>query len=451
MGSGNDEEPGALKKLTGGIASRTFATAKLGMKVGMKYAARTIAGEKKADDPKTVAAAIKSAENIVQELGRLKGLAMKGGQMISYLHGAMPPEAQRILAKLQAESTPMEFTAVEQVIREELGGGADDLFTAFERRPFAAASIGQVHRAEHEGRAVAVKIQYPGIEKVLESELGAASVFARLGTLGTALDGAEIVREIRERTREECDYENEAKNQKLFRRILGNDRRCIVPEVIDARSTRRVLTTALTPGRSFQQLVDGGTRREKDLAGELIFGACFGSIFRHCVYNGDPHPGNYLFPEEGRVVFLDYGCVRHFDAAFVERWKTHARAVVRDDRAAWQDAFMAFGMVAKPHKFDWDYQWEVTRYLYTPFIEKRFTYDGDYVSKSYKLMIFDNPNKNLTACPAEWVLLNRLQWGLNSVLAHLHATADWRALWADYIDETRPAPATLGACGGGAA
>src|SRR5687768_7814960 len=130
MGDDRREEPAPLRKLASGFASRTFATAKLGLKVGAKYAARTVAGAASSKDPaaeaKRVADAVKSAEDLVKQLGALKGLAMKGGQMISYLHGAMPPEAQKVLARLQAESTPMAFDVVEQVLREELGGGADE-------------------------------------------------------------------------------------------------------------------------------------------------------------------------------------------------------------------------------------------------------------------------------------------------------------------------------------
>src|SRR5262249_40342519 len=150
-----------------------------------------------------VAGAITSAEDLVREMGALKGLVMKAGQIASYMPGAMPPEAQRVLAKLQSESTALSFARIDEVITRELGASARATFDSFEDAPFAAASIGQVHRARVSGRDVAVKVQYPGIEELLTSDLRTAGVLMRMSSLGTAVDGGEVADEVRARLLEE--------------------------------------------------------------------------------------------------------------------------------------------------------------------------------------------------------------------------------------------------------
>jgi predicted unusual protein kinase regulating ubiquinone biosynthesis (AarF/ABC1/UbiB family) len=415
-----------IRELASGFRKRTLVTATLGAKVGMAMARRSLRG---ADDDGIVDAekARTGAMALVAQLGALKGLVMKVGQMASYLPGALPDEAQSILAQLQAESVAMSFDRVAEVVREELGDAPESLFDDFEEAPFAAASIGQVHRARFKGRAVAVKIQYPDIQSVLESDLSTIGFMTKVSTLGLPIDGASLVEELRSRIIEECDYVLEAQNQREFSALFANDPDVSIPRVIDARSSRRVLTTELVDAMRFATFTAEGSRRAKDRAGEIIFRTCWQSLFVHRMYNGDPHPGNYLFAEDGRVTFLDFGCVRRFDEGFIERWKTFARGVLDGERDRFPERLRALGLVGRERGFDFEHQWDVTRYLYTPFTQTNphFTYTDDYVRKSYGLMIFENPNQRRTACPPEWLLLNRLQWGLNAVLAKLEATAPW--------------------------
>jgi len=395
--------------------------------MGAKVAALQLRG--RAADPERVDVerAKRSAEQLVEQLGQLKGLVMKVGQMASYLPGALPEEAQAVLAKLQARSTAMEPERVIALLEEELGAGVDELFEGFEEVPFAAASIGQVHRARYRGRPVAVKVQYPGIEDVLRSDVSTVGALAKLSTLGLAMDGGALVEELQSRVLEECDYELEAANQRELGALLREDPRASVPEVIGERSSRRVLTTELSDALPFEDFVRTAPQAAKDRAGDVIFKACFDGIFRHGVYNGDPHPGNYLFTPRGDVTFLDFGCVRRFDPEFIARWKRYARAVIDDDRAVFDERLRALGFVGQPRGFDYDYQWTIMQYLYTPFRERDpfFTYGDEYVRQSYSLMLFDNPNQRKTAMEPQWLLLNRLQWGLNSVLSKLGATSDW--------------------------
>lgn len=438
----DDDVP--LRALARGFRKRTMVTVGLASRVGVGFAKRTLFGraEGSASTPVEDSDAVEAAGKLVKELGALKGLVMKLGQIASYMPGALPPEAQRVLTKLQDSTTALEYAQVEAVLRQELGREPAALFDELEPVPFAAASIGQVHRAKLGGRALAVKIQYPGIEDALRSDLKTAGVLGRLGTVGTAMDGGGLVEELRDRVLEECDYRKEAENQRAFAALFADMPGAHVPAVIDERSGRRVLTSALDPGQSFYPFCDGAPQAARDRAGEIIFRVCFDCLFRHSVYNADPHPGNYLFAPDGEVTFLDFGCIRRFSVDMIDAWKAVARSVLADDRPAFERCFPALGFVGKPKKFDWDYQWSMMRYLYRPFLATEpFTYTHEYVKESYGLLIFDNPNRFSGKMPPEWLFLNRLQWGLNSVLAYLNATAPWGEIWRAAVDSPTVEPA----------
>lgn len=388
----------------------------------------------------TDARAIENAQKLVSEMGALKGFVMKVGQMASYLPGAMPPEAQKVLSALQAQSVAMEWDTIERAVRQELGDAPSSLFDSFDTAPLAAASIGQVHRARFRGEEVVVKVQYPGIDTLLQKDLDTIRTMSRVAFVGTRIDAGALVEELRERMSEECDYRKEARNQEFYRELLAHDPSCHVPRTYAERVTRRVLTTEFVDARSFYPFAESASQAERNAAGLTIFRTCFDSIFRHCVYNADPHPGNYLFHRDGRVTFLDFGCIRFFDAQFIDRWKQFVRAHFSGDRKSFRDALIAIGLVAKPDKFDFDAHWEITRYLYRPFTTRPFRYTQDYVRESYDALLFKNPNRMSAGMPREWLFLNRLQWGLNSVLALLQAEGDFGSIWLDAVHApTEPA------------
>lgn len=420
-----------------------WSTASLTSKLGVKAASRMLFRKKRKDDDevdldaatKSTEAAIATARKLVTRMGHLKGLVMKAGQIASYMPGTLPPAAQQVMAELQAQSTPMSWPKIEEVLRAELGAPHAEIFDSIEERPCAAASIGQVHRAVHRGAPVAVKIQYPGIEDAIRSDLKMVGVIARLSSVGSPLDGGALANELRERLLEECDYEREAASQALFAKLLSTVPGAHVPAVITERTSRRVLTTAFATGHPLADT----PREVADRAGHVIFRACFELLFRRCIYNADPHPGNYLVTDNGDVTFLDFGCVRRFDPAMIAVWKKMARAVIDDDQAGFQEGFRALGFVGKEKKFDWDYQYRAMRHLYRPYLEPSFRYNAGFVSDTFGILMFDNPNRMKIAMPPEWLFLNRLQWGLNAVLAQLGATATWRDTIVELL-ETPLAP-----------
>ena len=407
-----------------------WSTASLTSKLAVKAASRSLfKKKKKADDDIDVDAALKdsdaaiaAARKLVTRMGHLKGLVMKAGQIASYMPGTLPPAAQEVMAELQAQSTPMAFGKIEEVLRSELGAPARELFDDFDERPFAAASIGQVHRATHRGAPVAVKIQYPGIEDAIKSDLKMVGVIARLSSVGSPLDGGALAGELRERLVEECDYVREATSQRLFAQLLGAIAGASVPAVIADRSMRRVLTTAFVDGSRIGDVPADA----RDRAGLVIYRACFELLFRRAIFNADPHPGNYLVAGDGAVTFLDFGCVRRFDVEMMRTWRMLARAILDGDRAGFRTHFTGLGFVAKAKGFDWDYQWDAMRHMYRPYLERGFRFDAKFVSSTFGILMWDNPNKFRIAMPPAWLFLNRLQWGLNAVLAQLGATGPWR-------------------------
>ena len=434
------DEP--LQGLARGFRKRTWLTARLASKVGLKAARRSLSRTKKNDAPVDTAKAVAAAGELVRQIGGLKGLVMKVAQMASYLPGALPAEAQKVLAELQAHSTAMDYAQIEAVILAELGQTPAQAFDEFSAEPIAAASIGQVHRARLGDRDLAVKVQYPDIEELLRSDLRTMGLFARMSTLGHPTDGGALVRELSERTLEECDYLREAENQTGFARLFADDADCHVPAVVAERSTRRVLATELVEAADFQTFIAEASQAEIDHAAQVIFRTCFDCIFRHAIYNADPHPGNYLFHAGGRVTFLDFGCVRRFDADFIDTWKRVALSLVDDDRASFRRRFTELGMVGKPKRFDWDFQWEAMKHLYRPYTQRQpfLTFTDDYVRETYSMMVFDNPNQRRLVVPKEWLFLNRLQWGLNAVLAQMHATGPWPDMFRAAVESaTEPA------------
>jgi predicted unusual protein kinase regulating ubiquinone biosynthesis (AarF/ABC1/UbiB family) len=273
---------------------------------------------------------------------------------------------------------------------------------------------------------VAVKVQYPGITDALASDLKWVGRFARIGLMMSSTDGASLAEELRERVLEECDYASEARNQTLFHNLFAGDEHRSVPAVVKERSTRRVITSDFVDGLRFQEFLDSASPDAIDRAGVTIFRTCFRSIFRDCVLNADPHPGNYLFGANGNVTFLDFGCVKWFSPQLIEDWKGVAWSLINDDKDAFAKAMTQAGMVLKQKGFDWDYQWRAMDLLYQPFKSGEVTqYTGAFIEEANRLSLFDNPNRLKLTLPKDWLFVNRLQFGLLSILVKMGSRADW--------------------------
>jgi predicted unusual protein kinase regulating ubiquinone biosynthesis (AarF/ABC1/UbiB family) len=396
-------------------------------------------------------------ERYVELLGRSKGALMKAGQILSYVpFGAAVPQENRAIfqtamARLQADAPPMAPELAAEVVREELGGPPEKVFAEFCPHPMAAASIGQVHAARlFDGRAVAVKIQYPGVAEAIRDDLRNAELLAVFFQLLrsvvpglTRMDPKEVADEISERITEELDYRIEASNQQFFADAYRGHPFIAIPEIIPQRSTRRVLTQQLAEGLRWEAAVKAGHRLRNSWA-EAIYRFAFGSLRRLRAFNADPHPGNYLFRRDGSVAFLDFGCVKRFDADQVAQMQDIVRAVVHQNAGRLWHAFVEAGFFAAtdgltPREvLDWysgpaemllsPQPFKVTPEIVARIIENEASPTGRFGRVVRSLSV-----------PGDYVFMSRIDLGLLSVFAELRATVDWRGIQAELDDDAAPA------------
>src|SRR3954470_13722570 len=280
------------------------------------------------------------ARELVEQLGQMRGAAMKVGQVLSTIDFTAIPEGEReefkrTLASLRDEVPPLPFKRMERLLRGELGMPLEEAFADFEHEAFAAASIGQAHRGvTHDGRRVAVKVQYPGVAEAVETDLRNLQVLLPLvKRLAPGLDVRALLRELRERIAEELDYEIEAQNHRAMERAWRGHPFVFVPPVDTRLSSRRVLVTELLEGRRFEAVKQAG-EATRDRFAEIVFRFFFGTLNELRRAAGDPHPGNYLLLDDGRVGFLDFGLMRVIEPEYLEAERALARATAAGDAGA---------------------------------------------------------------------------------------------------------------------
>jgi predicted unusual protein kinase regulating ubiquinone biosynthesis (AarF/ABC1/UbiB family) len=267
---------------------------------------------------------MQTAEQIVAVLGTMKGAAMKLGQVMSFLDVGLVPEEfreefQEKLAALRDAAPKVSFQQMKKVIEEEYDEPLDEVFETFDPVPIAAASIGQVYKARmHDGRDVAVKVQYPGVASAVRADMSNLGMILRLmKRVAPGLDPKALGDEIRSRIDEELDYELEASNQRTLARIFRGHPFIVVPDVVTRLSRERVVVSEFVSGRGFEEIKQL-PQAERDRIGEMIFRFYFGCMYRHHQFSGDPHPGNSLLLDDGRMAFLDFGLFKKIPAEVAE-------------------------------------------------------------------------------------------------------------------------------------
>lgn len=376
-----------------------------------------------------------SARRAAEVLGTLRGLSAKVGQMASYVDGVVPEEHRqayeaslRVLRAQAPRSSPAE---VEALIVEELASPVDRLFAEWEPSPIASASIGQVHRARlHDGREVAVKVQHPGIARAVESDLSNAGILEMMGGLaiGRRFETRKMMAVVAARFREELDYENEAANAAEFARIHEDDVNVVVPAVVASHSSRRVLTMEFARGLDFEAACEASVDERRAWARTL-----WRFVFRGNLvggrFNADPHPGNYLFLPEGKVVFLDHGCVQRVLPEKRRIAQSTHRAAVQRDESAFRSAIFAM-LDARPGRVA-ELAHAYTRRCFEPLFGSPYRITRPYAASLVAAMkemtkaVRQAPDEEFFTMPPDMLFMNRLQFGFYSVLARLDVEVDY--------------------------
>src|SRR5215212_1438069 len=460
MSAPADHPPPDAGKLPTGRLARTARVGGLVTGQGLRWAGD--ANRQRVRTPERAAAAQKErtaalVQQLVDQLGQMRGAAMKVGQMISMVDlDGLPEDEQdelrRRLAALRDDVPPVPFVDLEKLMRQEFGGPMQRVFSDFDERAFAAASIGQVHRATTvDGDDVAVKIQYPGVAEAVDTDLRNATLLIPLvKRLAPGVDAKALAAEMRERIGDELDYELEAQNQRRIERLLRGHPFVRVPCVHTSLSTRRVLVSEYVEGERFEA-VRRADETERDRYGEIVFRLYFGLLYRDRIALGDPHPGNYLLCPDGRVCFLDFGLLRDVDAARVAGERAIAVAVRRRDGAAVKAALLAGGYLAadRADMVDADFALGLMRMAikwYAVPGERRFGVDDarrgrDRARPDSEQRAAMRVQINQFTLPPESILIRRMHAIVAIVLEQLRAGGDWGGIAAEYLHAAPPATA----------
>ena len=399
---------------------------------------------------------IRTAERYAELLGQSKGALMKAGQMLSFISATpavsteFQPIYQEALARLRNDAPPMAPELARATLERELGRPAESAFAELDWSPLAAASIGQVHAARlHDGREVAVKIQYPGVAAAIRADLKNAELLATFVEVLSGLyrrklsvDVRGVAREIGVRIAEELDYRLEAANQAEFADIYRDHPFIRIPEVIGELSTARVLVQELVRGKSWGEALTAGQDLRNSWA-EAIYRFVYATNLRFCVYNADPHPGNYLFHEDGSVSCLDFGCVKRLQREQVDMIFAIGRACLRGDvlgtwRACVEAGYCRATDPVSPEEIyafwreSWELWWAEQPFTVTPecaasWIERKYSLSG----RSANALRYFTP-------PPEQMTMGRIELSVASLIAQLHATNYWGSMAAEFFEGAAP-------------
>jgi predicted unusual protein kinase regulating ubiquinone biosynthesis (AarF/ABC1/UbiB family) len=374
---------------------------------------------------------------------------MKVGQMLGYIDNRLPADLREGLSVLQQHAYPMPFARVRETVEAELGSRGAELIARMDQSPVSAASIGQVHRsALPDGTSVAVKVRYPEIEEAVANDFGPAAIGGTLASFfyPDASFGT-FVREARARFLEECDYGREARFQRRFADLYADHPILTVPAVHDAYSSRGVLTTTWVDGVHLDEFLAGKPEQaDLDFAGTALFELYVGTLFRHGIYNCDPHPGNYLFCADGRVAVVDFGCACELDPAVVEKLAALTRAVQEDDAELLHGALVDLGIVKAGQSYDRWTARRLTRSFYGPMLrDETLALDPNAGAKMREL---SRANLKQLTLPGEFLFLLRVRFGLAAVLARMGARANWYRLDRDCVEEVEARAAASPEAGG---
>ncbi len=389
-------------------------------------------------------AAMKSAGDVLEVMGNMKGAVMKIAQMASFAIDGLPDGVQQQLAQLQSAAPPMSYGLVTEVVERELGAPPESVFADFDPNPMAAASIGQVHRAQtKDGRDVVVKVQYPGVDEAIKADLqNADMLFQTVAAMFGGFNPEALLREVVERMTEEFDYKREAANQNHFADIHRGHPFVKIAEVVPELSATRVLTSELVTGRRFYDVLDD-PQEDRNRYGEIISRFANGSIVVEGVFSADPHPGNYIFMDDGRICFLDFGLIKKLEGSEIDLVRAPGLAVLNADPDELERSLRDLGVIQPGVDVDKARLWELFNVMLRPIVEDGpFRYSRKIVGDAFRdVALPDSPYRDVQEqlqFPAMLIMWQRYTFGTAAVLGHLEAEANWHRISRELLFGDEP-------------
>lgn len=380
------------------------------------------------------------AGQLTEALGNLKGPLMKVGQILATIPEALPPEYANDFQQLQSNAPPMGWSFVKRRMKSELGPEWQSRFKSFERDAAAAASLGQVHRAEtFDGQQIACKLQYPDMASAIEADLKQLKfIFSLYEKYDSSIKTSAIHEELAERLREELDYTLEAKYEKLYSYMLRDEPNVHVPDVIDDVSTSRLLSTTWLDGNKILDYKDASLEDRNQIAMNM-FKAWYVPLYHYGIIHGDPHLGNYTVRDDHSINLLDFGCVRIFPAKFVGGVIDLYHSLQENDLDKSVHAYETWGFKdLSKEQVETLNIW--AGFLYGPILEDKVRPIGEVSNGVYGRETAEKVHIKLKELgsgiqiPKEFVFMDRAALGLGSVFLHLKAEINWYRVFNEMIE-----------------
>lgn len=434
-------------RITKGRAKRALQVGSLTTSVGSSYlwhALKRPFQSATTKDQELFDLHLKNAMRIVERSRELRGAFMKLVQMLSMRDDIFPAEALNILSVVQSSVPPMAYDLIREQVKNELGKFPEQLFKNFEHEAFAAASLGQVHKATlKNGRIVVVKVQYPGVDETVEQDLKNLKALLQVFTtmardvLRQRFDAGDIYLEMEERLREELDYVNEANNLALFHKLFADDDEVVVPRVYPDFSSRRVLTMEYIDGYKLQDMFSAGIDQSlKDWIAVKYFQMVWRQILEFGVLHTDPHPGNYLITYHPKIVMLDFGSVRVFPEEIRLGYLRLAKAILDRDEQAMGECFVVLGYMNSGE--DPAPLVKIMYLIFEPVLEDHVydPHDFDSVGKTVEITNIGIEHRVFNA-PGHRLFLVRALWGLDSYIHQFHTITNWHRVFRECVDRVK--------------